>query len=149
MSVSDVADLAPGAQQLALDVHPVLGQDAVDRGQHARHVAVHVDQPVRAAAAAAGRRGGRLTLSVVAPSATNSRELVGHERADVGLRLLGRAADVRGEDDVGQPAQLGDELVAAALGLDREHVDRGAGDVARLEVLAQRGVVDDEAAARG
>ena len=73
-------------------------------------------------------------------------ELGGDEAADVLLRLLGRAADVRGEDDVGQPAQLGDELVAAALGLDREDVDGGAGDVPGLDVRAQRGVVDHEPA---
>ena len=38
---------------------------------------------------------------------------------------------MRGEDHVGQAAQLGDELVAAALRLLREDVDRGAGEVAR------------------
>ena len=89
---------------------------------------------------------GRLTLSVVLPSRTKWRQLVRHEVADVGLRLLGGPADVRGEDDVRQAAQLGDELVAAALRLLGEHVDRRAGQVAALKRLAQRDVVDDEAA---
>ena len=73
-------------------------------------------------------------------------QLARDELADVLLGLLGRAADVRGEDDVRQPAQLGDELVALALGLLGEHVDGGAGDVPGLDVAAQRRVVHHEAA---
>ena len=128
-----VAELAAGAEQLALDVDLVVGEDAVDRREHAGHVAVQVDEPVRA-----GPRGrdrpGRLTLSAVVPSDDVVAQLAGDEPADVLLRLLGRPADVRREDDVGQPAQLGDELVAARLRLDREHVDGRAGDVAGLDV---------------
>jgi hypothetical protein len=52
---------------------------------------------------------------------------------------------VRGEDDVAQPAQLALERVALPLGLDREDVDRGAGDVAGLDVRAQRHGVDGDA----
>ena len=47
----------------------------------------------------------------------------------------------------GTPAQLGgDELLAAPLRLLREDVDGRARDVPGLDVPAQRGVVDDEAA---
>ena len=42
----DIADVAPGAEGLALDVDAVLGEDGVDRGQNAGRVAVNVDQSV-------------------------------------------------------------------------------------------------------
>ena len=42
----DVAVVAPGGQQLPDDVDGVLGQQAVDGGQHARGVAVQVEQPL-------------------------------------------------------------------------------------------------------
>src|SRR3954452_9283575 len=40
----DEADLAAGAEVLGLDVDALLGHQAVDGGQHARGVAVHVHQ---------------------------------------------------------------------------------------------------------
>ena len=53
---------------------------------------------------------------------------------------------MRGEDHVGQPAQRRLERVALRLGLDREDVERGPGDVAGEDVLPQGDVVDDHAA---
>ena len=53
---------------------------------------------------------------------------------------------MRGQDHVVQAPQRGLELVALRLGLDREDVDRRAGDVAALDAPAQRHVVDDHAA---
>ena len=55
---------------------------------------------------------------------------------------------MRGEDHVVEAAEHRLERVALRLGLDREHVERGAGDVAGLDVLAERHVVDDHAAGR-
>src|SRR6266550_1842918 len=140
----DVTDLTAGAEQLGLDVQLVVGEDAVDGGHDARDVAVDEDQPMRVrrlrqrdTRQVDAHRGGALYDEVA--------ELAGHEASDVLLGLLGRAADVRGQDDVRQSAQLADELVAALLRLHREHVDRRTGDVARLDVRAQRRVVDDEA----
>ena len=63
-----VAELVLGPQELALDVHAVLGQHPVDRGQHAGHVPVQVHQAVRAAATGSAT-SGRFTLSEVAPEA--------------------------------------------------------------------------------
>ena len=53
---------------------------------------------------------------------------------------------MRGEDDVVEPAQRRLERVALGLRLDREDVERGAGDVAGEDVVAQRLGVDDHAA---
>src|SRR6202012_4395615 len=140
-----VAEVVLGPQQLALDVDVVVGQHAVDRGQHAGHILVRGDGPVGAAAhrkrdpgQVHAERGGTGRLVV--------GQLARDELADVLLGLLGRAADVRGQDDVRQAAQLGDELVAVALGLLREYVDGRAGDVPRLDAAAQRGVVYHETA---
>ncbi len=53
---------------------------------------------------------------------------------------------MRGEDHVGQPTQLVVELLGPTAGLDREHVDRCACEVAADEVVPQRGGVDHETA---
>ena len=53
---------------------------------------------------------------------------------------------MRGEDDVGQAAQHGVERVPLLSRLVGQHVDGGAVDVAADEMVAQRLVVDDEAA---
>ena len=98
---------------------------------------MQVRDPLRVRRLRPGVRVGRLTDSDVLPLVHVVAELAADEPADVLLRLLGRAADVRGEDHVGQAAQRGDERVAAALGLGREHVDRGAGDVARTRCASR------------
>ena len=75
-------------------------------------------------------------------------QLAGYLDADVVLRLQCAAADVRGEDDVVQADQWRHERLAVALGLDREHVDGGAGQMAALQRLGQRLDVDHAAARR-
>src|ERR1017187_10707963 len=70
----------------------------------------------------------------------------GDELAGVLLRLLGRAADVRREDDVGQAPQLGGELLAAAARLLLEHVDGSPGKMPGPDILPQRRMINDETA---
>ena len=55
MSVSSVAELVAGGEHLALDVDPVLGEQAVDGGEDARGVGVQVREPVRGAVGLEGR----------------------------------------------------------------------------------------------
>jgi site-specific DNA recombinase len=140
-----VAVLVPGPQQLALDIDAVLGQHPVDRSQHAGHVLVQVDQPVHAGH---GRQRdvGQVDAQRGGAGGDVIDQLVRHELADVLLGLLGRPADVRGEDDVGQPAQRRDELLVVALRLGGEDVDGRPGDVAGFDVAAQRRMVDHEPA---
>ena len=67
--------------------------------------------------------------------------LLGHLQGDVLLRLGRGRAQVRRADDVGQAEQR------AVLGrLDLEHVEGGAGHVARFQRLGQRPLVDQAAA---
>ena len=68
--------------------------------------------------------------------------------ADRLLRLLGRAADVRREDDVGQALQRGVEAVGVRLRLFGIDVDGGAGEVAAAERLGERRDDHHRAAAR-
>src|SRR6266550_1665345 len=126
----DVTDLTAGAEQLGLDVQLVVGEDAVDGGHDARDVAVDEDQPMRVrrlrqrdTRQVDAHRGGALYDEVA--------ELAGHEASDVLLGLLGRAADVRGQDDVRQSAQLAEEVVVGRPPVDmqRHHVGL-AGQVA-------------------
>ena len=138
-----VADLAAGREHLSHDVRAVLGEHLVDRCQHARHVPVEMgDAPhpgvLELEVGQVHAQGGRAGADVVA-------QLARHELADGLLRLLGRAADVGREDDVGQAPQLGLEPVAAVLGLDREDIDGRATQMARQDVLPERPEVHHEA----
>ncbi|KAG0769769.1 hypothetical protein G6F22_017315 [Rhizopus arrhizus] len=74
--------------------------------------------------------------------------LLGHFAADVLLRFLRAAADVRGQDDVGQADQRAGQRFVRALGLGGEHVQRGAGQVTGLQGGVQ-GVDVHHRAARG
>ena len=65
------------------------------------------------------RADGRADVGIVDQLA---RDLV----ADALLRLLGRAADMRRQDDVGQALQRRDETLGVRGRLDREDVDGGA-----------------------
>src|SRR6266700_2376272 len=103
----DVADLRIGLQVLRQDVDAVTGDRLVDAAEHAGDVAVNVDE---AGAGGAGRHlhlreidraEGRADIGIVDQLA---RDLT----ADAVLRLLGRAADMGGEDDVGQALQRRD-----------------------------------------
>ena len=65
-----------------------------------------------------------------------------HFFSDVGLCFLGRTADVRREDHVREPLQLDLKVLGIGFGFVREYVNRGAGEVFRLECLGQGGYVD-------
>src|SRR5450830_264077 len=140
----DVAELAASREQLTLDVHAVLGEGPVDRGEDPWRVVVQVREAVAAGVLVESKvrqvdaQRGRTGVHVVA-------ELAGDELADVALRFLGRAADVRGEDHVRQTTQLRVEVVATTLRLDREDVHGRARDATGENGLAKRPVVDDEA----
>ena len=73
-------------------------------------------------------------------------QLARDEPTDVLLGLLRAAADVRGQDDVRQPAEFGHEGLAALLRFHREYVDRRAGERAGDDPVPQRTMVDDEPA---
>ena len=113
---------------------------SVDRGQHAGHVVVHVQQPVRPGPCRQ-RECGQVHAQGRRAVGDEVAELAGDETADVLLRLLGGPADVRREDHVREAAQGRDELLAPALRLVREHVDRGAGQCPGLDLrdAARRG----------
>ena len=143
-----VAALAAGAQQLALDVDPVLGQDAVDRGQHARGVVVHVHQPVGAGLPAGSatrrqvdrQRGGALARrtgrSLFATNAPMSACASSVDPPMCGVRMtLGRP---RSSETNSSPRPFGSVGKTSTAAPARCPL---------LQVPAQRGVVDDEAAA--
>jgi hypothetical protein len=73
-------------------------------------------------------------------------ELARHEAGDILLRLPGGHPRVRGQDDVGQAAQLRAESRARGRGLLGEHVDGGARDPAGPDRRGQRLVIDRETA---
>jgi hypothetical protein len=62
----EVADVGVGRRAPGRGCWPHVAHDAVDVAQHARHVAVHVDDAVRAGAGPSSRLG-KLTAPVVAP----------------------------------------------------------------------------------
>ena len=120
---------------------------ALMRGQHPGGVAVDVDQAV-GPGPARQLQVGQVDRQRRAPGADVLGQLVGHELADVDLGLLGAAADVGGQDHVGETLQAGHERLVLARRLVGEHVDGGAGQMSRLDVGPQGAVVDDEAAAQ-
>ena len=129
--------MAAGLQVLTGDVDPLFGEDLVDLVHHARLVAVNVQQAAGALVARQrhfrevdGREGGAV-VGVF-------DQLVGHFQPDVLLRFMGGATDVRGQDDVLQATQRALELLVIGLGLDREDVDGGAGNMAALDDVSQR-----------
>ena len=67
--------------------------------------------------------------------------LLGDLDRDIDLRFAGRGAEMRGRDEVGRAEQ---GRGGGRLGL--EHVERGAGDLAAVERLLQRRLVDQPAA---
>ena len=89
---------------------------------------------------------GRLTLIAVVPSTAKSRSLPATNRpmscwaSSVDPPMCGVRMTL------GEPAQLGDEFVAASLRFHGKHVDRRPRDRAGLDAGTQRRIVDDEAA---
>ena len=132
-----VTDMAAGLQVLTGDVDPLFGEDLVDLVHHTRLVAVNVQQAAGALVARQrhfrevdGGEGGAV-VGVF-------DQLVGHFQPDVLLRLMGGATNVRGQDHILQPTQRALELFVIGLGLDREDVDGGAGNMAALDDVSQR-----------
>ena len=66
-----------------------------------------------------------------------ARELRGDEFADVLLRLLGGAPDVRREDDVGEILKLGEEFLVVAFWFFRKYVDGGPPYLSAPDVLCE------------
>ncbi len=70
------------------------------------------------------------------PALERRHDLLGDDHPRPVLRLLGRCSEMRRDDDVRGVQQR------AAVRLGREHVDRGAGDLAGLERSDERRLVD-------
>ena len=113
--------------------------------QHARHVAVDVQQA--AAAGVLGQRHfGEVDRRHRGAVVAVADELGRHLAADVGLRLGGAAADVGRQQHVLEAGERRLEHRVVALGLDREHVDGGTADVLALQRVGQRVDVHHRAA---
>src|SRR3954453_9707035 len=140
----DVTDVAPGREDLTVDVDVVLGEDLVEVRQHSGRVLVYMRDPLVVSLSAGVETGqvhrqrGDSAEDIVAQLGTD-------EATDVLLGLFGRAAHVRGEYDVRQASQRRLEAVPTALGLGREHVHRRPGHVAGHDAVPQGVVVNDEA----
>ena len=80
------------------------------------------------ASIASGRTAAMLTALVTTPPVSAARDLLGGDDPGAILRLGGRGAEVRGDDDVValEERVLGERLLG-------EDVERRAGDLARLE----------------
>ena len=136
-----------GLQVLRGDVDAGVGEALVDAGQHARHVAVDVQDPAQPRVSRQrdlGEIDRRQRGAVVAVA----DELGGHLAADALLGLASGTTDVRREQHVLEADERGLEVTLVTLGLDREHVDGGTQDVLRLQGRSQR-VDVDHGAARG
>ena len=142
-----VTHMLIGLQVLRGDVDAGVGEALVDAGQHARHVAVDVQDPAQPWVSRQrdlGEVDGRQRGTVVAVA----DELGGHLATDAFLSLARGAADVRREQHVLEADERRLEVALVALGLDREHVDGCAQDVLRFQGRSQR-VDVDHGAARG
>ena len=123
------------------------GEDGVDGGEDSGAVVMGVQQAMLAGMFGQrdfGKIDGGERRAVVAVL----DEFFGDFDADVLLRLLGAAADVRRQDHVFHAAQRRDELVAVGFGLDGKNVDGGAGKMLRSERGGQRVDIDHGAARR-
>lgn len=145
-----VRDFAATVGHLLVDV--VVAEDLVDALQHTRDVVVDEDDASvvrlvhgQAAQRDLGHVDGAQCDALVDVSHQGLRDL----DADCRLRLLGRAADMWGQDDVLEPTQvLGPavevvgEVVAVAARLRGIDVERGAGDVSAAHGVDQGRDVD-------
>ena len=74
------------------------------------------------------------------PAVERGDDLLGHDHARAVLRLAGRRREVRRDDDLVEPQQR------PLVRLLREDVESGAGELARLDRLGERRLVDERAA---
>ena len=166
-------DAALGGQHRRVDVGDRLldhvAEDALERGELEHRdvvlgdLAAHLDVELRSALPGERREDPAELLherdpgaDLLGDDAAGDVDRVGHELAGEGqahrpghrdagllLRLVGRGAEVRGDDDVleGEERRVGGRLVG-------EDVEPGAGDPALLERVVERVLVDDAAAGR-
>ena len=136
------------ASTCACDVRVQVGDDPVDVAEHAGDVPVHVEDAVRV------RRRRQLDLREVHRA---GRRAGVDELDERRRRPRGRWPPAPRSVEppmcgvrmtLGRPRSGGCEAVAVRLRLLGEDVDRGAGEVAALQRLGERGDVDDRAAAR-
>ena len=121
-----------------MDVDARLRQQRVHGAQHARHVAVHMQDAQQAILHLRQihlREVDRRGRGAVLPE---TRQLLGHIHRDGLLRLLGAAADVRREDDVAQSGERRAEALTVLGGLFGEHVGRGAREMAAAQCRRER-----------
>ena len=83
---------------------------------------------------------GMLTAFVTMPAVEGSDDLLGDDDARAVLRLVGRGGEVRRDDDLVEPEQR------PVVGLAREDVERGAGELPGRDRLRERLLVDERAA---
>mmetsp|Transcript_37283 Transcript_37283/g.96310 ORF Transcript_37283/g.96310 Transcript_37283/m.96310 type:complete len:475 (-) Transcript_37283:71-1495(-) len=144
----DVAGLALRGEELLADVGPRSRQRRVDLGEHAGHVLVHDENAVRLG----GLRQvdlGEVHGAVRAALVDQLDERGGNLLADLGLRLLGRAAHVGRHQCVRAPAELRLEQVLTVLAwLLREDIHIGAAQVPGFQRCRESGDHDHVAAAR-
>ena len=141
-----IADVVIGLVILRGNVDGVARQHFVQAAQHARQIALYLDEP-RA-------RWPRRQLDLGEIDRAHRRagiavvdQLAGHFGADAFLRLFGRTADVRRQDDVFQALQRRHEAIRIRARLDRKNVDRGATKPAFAQRVGERLEVDDRTAA--
>src|ERR1700730_10869333 len=142
----DVADFAVGLEVLSGDIEGAAGKYLDDAAEDPRDVAVDVEISGPACT------DRNLDLREVDRAHGGSRvavfdQLARDLRADALLRLRGRAADMRRENDVLQPLERRMEGFVADCRLLREDVDRGPAETPSLERRGERVQIDDRAAA--
>ncbi|MCY1210298.1 hypothetical protein D9M72_219820 [compost metagenome] len=123
----------------------MLRHQVVQRAERARGVAVHVQDAGVAGLLQIGQFG-EVDRALGGARLQEAHQLFGDFAADVLLRFLGAAADVRGEDDVGHADQRAGQRFVRTLGFGGEHVQRGAGQVAGFQGGVQRVDVHHRAA---
>mmetsp|Transcript_2767 Transcript_2767/g.7745 ORF Transcript_2767/g.7745 Transcript_2767/m.7745 type:complete len:439 (-) Transcript_2767:31-1347(-) len=142
-----VPDAVLGAQELLADVGAGGSQNGIDLREDARDVLVGAQDAVTARASRQVDLG-EVHGPVRAPGVDDLQERERNLLSDLGLRLLGGAADVRGHQHVGAPPQLRLEEVLAVLArLLREDIHVAAAQVAGLQGRRKRRDRDDLAAA--
>ena len=127
------------------NVDGVARQHFVQAPQHARQVALHLNEP--------RSRRPRRQLDLGEIDRAHRRtgiavidQLACHFGADAFLRLFGRPADVRRQDNIFQTLQRRYEAIGVRARLDRKHVNRGATQPAFAQRVGERLQVNDRAA---
>src|SRR5260221_5629981 len=126
-----VADLAVGLVVLRADIDLALGEHLVEPAEHARQVALHLDE-ARAAGALRQLNLPEVDRADGPADVGQIDQLARDLGADALLRLLGRAADMRRQDDVVEPLQRRAERLGVPARLDPGDVERPPAQMAFL-----------------